>query len=475
MTGFSFQSKDGSRHGAALVLAFVVTLVMSLLVAAVYILFSDNVSTQEYAQDRIGARYTAEAGVRMAVYLLSLETEFPVSTDPFYMPDDSSGWITMPGVQGRALVVIDPRNNVLNPWAIRGMELRGRGSSGTMMMDVIMHYAPDTPSRYALLVDEAIPVGFFTDGRVVEGPVHCNGIIDLGSVSPDSTGDPFAEEISTTTEGGFRFSDSGISEVPHPPGSAVWVRPYRQHLAGSPSWDPSSGSIDFARVSSYFSGLLTEASHMGTVVSGVKRIIIDGSTILMKSADDGMITFLELEDGKNLVFILNGGMPVYIKSGGSLRMPLTIVATGSVYIYGSIWGNGAGSDGPLAIVTLGDFIIPSDPRFTGGPDWSPPWDIQTESNLVVTAFLAAPSGELRSESVMYPPGEQNFSVFGGLMEKRMGRIGTSISGYHLAIEYDQGLKSVMPPYFPLLENWIITSWMEDPDYGENGTIHDDRY
>jgi len=475
VTGFSLKDRGGSRRGAALVLVFVVTLVMSLLVAAVYILFSDNVSTQKYAEDRIGARFTAEAGIRMAVYLLSLETEFPVSTAPYYMPGDSSGWITMPGVQGRVLVVIDPRNNVTNPRAIRGMELRGRGSSGTMTMDVIMHYAPDTPSRYALLVDETIPVGFFTDGRVVEGPVHCNGIINFSSISPDSTSDPFAEEISTTAEGGFRFTDTGFSEVPHPERSAVWVRPYRQHLAGSPSWDPSSGSVDFARVSSYFSSLLRVASQMGTVVTSVKRIIIDGSTILMKSSDDGMITTLELEEGKNLVYILNGGMPVYIKSGGSIRMPLTIVTTGPVYIYGSIWGEGAGNSGPLAIVTLGDFVIPSDPRFTGGTDWSPPWDIQTESNIVVSAFLAAPSGELRSESVMYPPGEQHLDIYGGLMEKRMGRVGTSISGYQLSIEYDQGLTGVMPPYFPLLENWIITSWLEDPDYGENGTIHDDRY
>ena len=465
-----------SRRGAALVLVFVVTLVMSLLVVAVYILFSDNVSTQQYAVERIGARFTAEAGIRMAVCQLSLETELHAGTDPYYMQDDSSGWITMPGIQGKALVVIDPRNNVSNPWAIRGMELRGRGSIGSISMDVIMHYMPDTPSRYALLVDEAIPVGFFKDGRVVEGPVHCNGIIDFGSTSPDSTGDPFVQEISTTTdEGGFRFSDTGFSDIPHPLGSTVWVRPYRSHLAGSPSWDSSSGSIDFARVSSYFSSLLSEASQMGTVVSGVRRIIIDGNTLLMKSSNEGMITFLELEDGKNLVFIHNGGMPVYIKSGSSLNMPLTIVATGSVYIYGSIRGASAGPSGPLAIVTLRDFIIPSDPHFTGAPQWSPPWDIQTESNLVVSAFLAAPAGELRSESVMYPTGEKPFDLYGGLMEKRMGRIGTGISGYHLEIEYDQGLRSFTPPYFPLLENWIITSWMEDPDYGENGTIHDDRY
>lgn len=474
MTDFQIEMDSGSRRGAALVLVFVVMLVMSMLVAAVYILFSGNVASQEYAMDRIGARYTAEAGVRMAVYQLSLETELPARTDPYYMSDDSSGWITIPGVQGRALVVIDPRNNVPNPWAIRGVEIRGRGSNGSMTMDVIMHYAPDAPSRYALLVDEAIPAGFFIDGREVEGPVHCNGSISFSSSSADSTGDPLVEEISTTSEGGFRFSDVGFSEVPHPDGSAVWVRPYRRHLAGSPTWDSSSRPIDFARISNYFNGLLTEASEIGTVINGVKRIIIDGNTILMKSSDNGPITFLELEDGKNLVFILNGSMPVYIKSGGTISMPLTIVATGSVYIYGSIHGTAASINGPLAIVSLGDIIIPSDPAFTGGTDWSPPWDIQTEGNIIVSAFLAAPSGELRSENVVYPPAELVFCIYGGLLEKRMGRIGSGITGYDLVIEYDQGLKSVMPPYFPLLENWIITSWMEDPDYGEN-SIEDDLY
>ncbi|NOQ21735.1 MAG: hypothetical protein GQ565_03655 [Candidatus Aegiribacteria sp.] len=475
MTAVGFKNRNGSRRGVALVLVFVVTLVMSLLVAAVYILFSGNVASYEYVKDRIGARFAAEAGARVAVHELSLETELPVCTDPFHMPDDSSGWITMPGIEERALVVIDPRNVVSNPRAIRGVEIRTRGSMGSMTMDVSMRYAPDAPSRYALLVDEAIPAGFFTDGRKVEGPVHCNGVINFSSVSADSTGDPFAEEISTTSEeGGFRFADAGFSKVPHPAGSAVWVRPYLRHLTGSPVWTSSARSVDFARVSAYFNGLLSEASKMGTVVSGVKRIIIDGNTVYMKSADDGPVTRLDLEDGKNLVFILNGSMPVYIKSGQSMDIPLTIVATGSVYIYGNIRGPAAGSNGPLAIVSLGDFIIPSDPAFTGATDWYPPWDINTEANLSVSAFLAAPSGELRSENIVYPPIELYFCIHGGLMEKKMGRLGSGISGYYLAIEYDQGLKNVMPPYFPILENWIMTSWIEDPGYG-GGSIDDDRY
>jgi hypothetical protein len=463
---------NGGRRGAALVVAFVVMIVLSILVAAVYILFAGNVASQEFTDDGIAARFTAEAGARLAVHELALRTELPVDTDPFYMPDDSSGWIRMMGIQGRALVVIDPRNNVQNPWAIRGVEIRSRGSFQSRAVDVMMHYAPDTPSRYALLVDDAIPAGFFTDGRTVEGPVRCNGIITFGSLSSDSTDDPYVEEISTTSEGGFYFSDTGMSDVPHPDGSAIWVRPYRKHLAGSPAWDASVNPIDFTRISSHFTGLVDEASEMGTVVSGVKRIILDGNSVLMRSAENGPITVLELNHDQNLLYIMNGSMPVYIKSGQSINMPLTIVSSGSVYIYGHIRGPAAGDNGPLAIVSLRDFIIPTDPSYIGATDWSSPWDIQTESNLGIQAYLAAPSGELRSESTMYPPAVLALTITGGLMEKRMGHLGNNINGYELMINYDQGLRGVMPPYFPLLEDWIMTSWIDDPNYED---IKADQY
>lgn len=455
-------------------MAFLTALVLSILVAAVYILFMSNVTSHEYARNRIAARFTAEAGARLAVHHLSLRTSMPLETEPFYMPDDSSGWIDMPGLDGKALVVMDPRNNVQNPFAIRGVEIRSRGRFLSGEMDVKIHYAPDAPSRYALLVHRRIPPGFFEDGRVVNGPVHSNGEIHFSSVTPDSSDDPFAQEISTTSDGGFIFADAGPSLVPHPAGSSVWVRPYRSHRAGSPSWNVAADAIDFQRVEDHFRSVRSEAYGMGTVVSGVKRIILDRSTLLMKNANVGPITVLELGEERNLVYILNGAMPVYIKSGQSTNMPLTIVATGDVYLMGSIRGGAAGPSGPLAIVSMGDIVVAADPGYTGALDWSPPWDIQTEGNLSVAAYLAAPSGELRNQSLLYPPGRMYLTISGGLMEERMGRLGTAMSGYRLEIDYDNGLFTVIPPYFPILENWIMTSWVENPDFGSAG-IESDQY
>ncbi|MBN2586429.1 MAG: hypothetical protein JXA64_08055 [Candidatus Fermentibacteraceae bacterium] len=465
---------SGSRRGAALAIVFFFTLVMSILVAAVYILFTGNVKTYEYTRDRTGARYTAEAGARLAVHELSLDTSMPEGADPFFMPHDSSGWIAIPGVQGRALVVIDPRNNVSNPFAIRGVQIRSRGRYLQGQTDIKVTYAPDAPSRYALLVDRAIPAGFFKDGRRIDGPVHCNGVIDFSSVSADSIGDPYVDQVSSTSEGGFRFSDVGMSLKPHPDGSSVWVQPYGRHLSGTPNWDPLADEIDFQRIEEHFRDIHSVAQDMGTVVIGVKRIILDGNTMLMKADNLGPVTSLELGEGRNLVYIVNGAMPVYIKSGQPSSIPLTIVTTGNVYISGGIRGGPAGGTGPVAIVSLGDIVIASDPDHTGGSDWSPPWNIQTEGNLSVQAYLAAPSGELRSESLMYPGDLVYFTVIGGLMQESMGRTGTAMSGRRLEIQYDEGLNSIMPPYFPILENWIMTSWLEDPDYG-GMSIEDDQY
>jgi hypothetical protein len=75
---------------------------------------------------------------------------------------------------------------------------------------------------------------------------------------------------------------------------------------------------------------------------------------------------------------------------------------------------------------------------------------------------------------MYPGDLVYLTIIGGLMQERMGLTGTAMSGYRLEIQYDEGLNAVMPPYFPILENWIMTSWLEDPDYG-GVSIEDDQY
>ncbi len=465
----------GGRRGAALAVVMFFTLVMSILASALYALYRSNVNSYIYTRNGNAAGYCAEAGARLAVHHLSENTFFPTATRPSFLPGATQeGRIDLPWENGSALVVIDPRNNVENVNAIRGVQIRSRGFYLDAGSDVSVTYAPDYPSRYALLVDREIPPGFFTDGTVVDGPVHCNGDIHFGSVTPDSSDDPFVAEVSTTPLGGFVFSDAGRSGVPHPPGSRTWVRPYTRHRGGAPSWNPSAPVVDFRRLGNYFAGLGMTAHGMGTFIVGAKRIILDGNTMKIKTAETGPVSVLELGRDKNLVFVANGAMPVYIKSGRPTTIPLTIVTTGNVYISGNIYGETAGNSGPLALVSLGDIVVASDPSYSGEHDWSAPWDIQTEGNLEVRAYLAAPSGVLRSQSVLYPGIPVHMVLAGGLLEKRMGRLGTAMSGYRLVIRYDNGLGRVMPPHFPILENWIMMSWTEDPDYGGR-SIQDDMY
>jgi hypothetical protein len=467
-------SSNGSRRGAALAVVFIVMIVLSILAGAVYVLFASNVKSMNWTVDRISARFAAESGMRLAIHYLSLDLLPPAGTEPFFLPGNSEGWILIPGMDDRAFVVIDPCDFAERPFANKGVEIRSIGRSGEGIETVVARYVPDSPSRYALLVDESIPAGIFTDGRVIEGPVHCNGTIEFSSATQDSANDPFVREISTTTEGGFYFPGSGYSESPHPEGSNTWVQPFASHRRGSPSWDTDAQKINFTRLHEYFDGLRSEAAEQGTLIYGVKRLLFDGNRILIRKGELSSTEMIQLGPDSNLVFIDNGGIPVYMKSKSVLTVPLTVISTGPIYISGMIDARTSTNGGPLGIVSLRDIIIATDPSLNGSSDWPCPWDINTDHSLSVKAYLAAPSGELRAESVFYPQEKEYFSVLGGVLEAKFGRLGTGSMGYELYIAYDEGLTGVRPPYFPILEYWKMISWEENPDFGEKN-IEDNMY
>ncbi len=281
-------------------------------------------------------------------------------------------------------------------------------------------------------------------------------------------------EISTTTEGGFYFPGYGYSEVPHPEGSNTWVQPFASHRRGSPSWDTDAPRIDFTRLHDYFDGLRSEAAGQGTRIYGVKRLLFDGDRILFKKGILSPTEVIQLSPDYNLVFIDNGGLPVYMRSNSALTVPLTVISTGHVYISGIIEAMTSTNGGPLGIVSLRDIIIATDPSQSGSSDWPSPWNINTNRSLVVNAFLAAPSGKLRAECTSYPLEKAYFSVLGGVLEEQVGRLGTANMGYELFIGYDEGLSGVRPPYFPILEHWTIISWEENPDF-EGKSIEDNMY
>jgi hypothetical protein len=445
----------GGSSGAALVVVFVSMVVLAILASAMLLLFRANIRSHTAAAGRLRARYAAESGVSLAMHYLALNTEPTSQNMPWFLPGDSLGWIDVYSGDDMALVVVDPMNGPSGTGEYTNAEIRSRGRSGDEEVDVIVRVSPDTPSRYALLVDEGIAQGFLTDGLELGGPVHANGIIDFSSISLDSTGDPVIPEVSTTGGGGFRFSDVGLSDDPHPEGSRVWVRPWRTHAAGTPTWNRLAMAIDFGRTADHFEGLLLEASNMGTYRTGVQRVLLDGDMVLLKKSINSTVDTVRLGDGKDLLYLDSPGLGVMIRSRNTLSVPLTIVCTGPVGISGHIDAYTAANGGPLGIVSLSDIEIVMDP---GEYDWLPPWDISTDHNVTVRAFLAAPTGEFSAQNIFQPGIQAQFTLFGGLMAGRFGPLGTSTTGYWLSLIYDEDLATKRPPHFPVLESWKVLSW-----------------
>ncbi len=462
-----------SQRGSVLVMVVGVALVLFILTGAVYTYFQMNARASRFQMNRIRAATAAEAGTALALHHLSSLESLPESGEPYLlqMDGDSSGWIDLVDC-GRFYVVIDPLNGLGGLTSNGAVEIRSRGLAGDITRDVYVRAAPAYPSSYALLVDDAIPAGFFTDGRMVDGSVHSNGEINFSSYSPDSINDPYVSMVSTTSQGGFRFSGGVCSDVPHPEGSSVWVRPYTRHRQGSPYWQPNSPEIDFSRMAEHFRGIVTGSVQTDAVRITAERILIEGQRLIYKESETSIEQALSL-DNVNLVIVRNGFSPVMVKTVRRPDHSFTIIASNDMEIGGGIDGGATGSGGPLGLVALGNIIISADPDETGEEDWPGRWEIETDGGFLIRACLVAPSGTFKAQTPYIPSDQTRVTVTGSLVERTMGRLSSGNSGYQLGNTWDQGLGALHPPYFPLLGRWNIYSWIIDPPEQEGFEIEDD--
>lgn len=454
----------GSERGAVLAMAVVLGGVLAILVTAVYVIFQSNSAHWRYNQNRVRAEMAAEAGVSLAMHTLELESTVPAGSLPFSMPGDSAQWMSLPSGD-QVWVVIDPSDQNDLPLRIGAVEIRARGMSRGVVRDVCVRACPEYPSMFALLTDDGVPSGFLEDGCRLGGALHSNGPIHFSSVSPDSSEDPWVASATTTGAGGFYFCDAGRCDEPHPEGSRVWVRPYMRHRQGKPYWSASADSVSFQRLRDWFGGLDAEAYAQGSVIRGARRVLLDGDRVVWR--DDPLETpdTLSLE-GRSIVYLQSGFSPVYIKSIRQIARPLTLVSSGPLYIMGPISSSGASNGAPFAVVSMAGIWIAEDPDEVGTPDWNWPWNIDTNRHLTISAFVACPTGCLQAESPLSGSGGWALNITGGLLQKRMGTVGTPLSGYVIAVSWDEGYGSYHPPFFPCLERWRMTSWDGDPDYGE---------
>lgn len=458
------KNSQSGEKGAVLAITMILALVLFILSTAIFVLFRANMDSYMNTSGRIRAIAAAEAGANIALHELALGNGVPVETEPYSFGGDSAQWMSIQGGDGKAWVIIDPYDGNVVPNVIGAVEIRSRGLSGKVTRDIVIRASPDYPSRYALLLNNRIPTGFFNDGTFITGPVHSNGLIGFSSLSPDSSEDPYVAAVSTSLEN-FYFSDAGYSDVPHPENSNVWVRPYRRHLRGSPHWETEADSIDFHSMSQWFRQLQNEAVSQGTMISRAGRIILKDNMLLLKSGIDSPVDTVSLV-GKDIVYIQCIAGYVYLKTVGRPDHAVTLVSSGPIYIAGSIQKPGSDDSGPLGIVSLADIIIAEDPDLSGGEDWPYPWSIETDQHLQIRAVLAAPNGRLRAQDPGMPDPDVRITIYGGLILQDVGLIGIGGKGYELAIAWNEILKRMHPPHFPDLDRWVVSSWQQDRDYGE---------
>ena len=432
------------------------------LTGVVYTYFQMNARTHLFKMNRVRAEMAAEAGTALALHHLASMESIPQAGAPVVLPleTDSAGWISLPDC-GSFRVVIDPMNGLGGLCSNGAVEVRSQGMSGDVIRDIELRAAPAYPSSFALLTNDGIPGGYFVDGRIVNGPVHSNGIVYFSSYSPDSTDDPYGQMISTTRSGGFSFSGTGISVLPHPDGSNVWVRPYSSHRQGKPYWNASAQEIDFSRMYNHFSGIVFGSVQSNGVRVEAERIIINGQNLMFRENQESEDRVIDLTD-VDLVIVRNGFSAVVIKTIRRPDHPLTIITAGDMEIGGEIDGGAAGSGGPLGLVALGDIIVPADPDETGGSDWPGQWAIETDRGFLVRACLVAPAGSFKAEVPYLPDEQARITVAGSLVERSMGRFSSAGSGYYVGNTWEQGLGAIHPPYFPMLGRWNVYSWIIDP-------------
>jgi len=455
--------KLNGDKGAVLAITLILAVVMFILSTAIFVLFNANIRSYSNTSDRIQAMATAEAGANIALHELALGNGVPVETEPYSLPGDSAQWMSIQGGDGKAWVIIDPYDGNSVPNVIGAVEIRSRGLSGDVTIDVVIRASPDYPSRYAILMNRSISQGFFVDGTLIDGPVHSNGSIGFSSLTADSTDDPYVTAISTSQEN-FYFADAGYSDVPHPMSSNIWIRPYRSHSRGSPYWETEADSIDFQSISQWFRQLQNEAALQGTLISGTGRIILKDDKLLFKMGIDSPVDTLDLT-GKEIVYFQCGGGHIYLKTSGNPDHAITFVSTGPIYIAGSIQ-KPQDDSGPLGIVSLADIIIAEDPDLTGDDDWPYPWSIETDQHLQIRAVLAAPNGCLRAQNPGIPDPGMRVTVYGGTIFNHFGLTGMGGKGFEFAVTWNQTLTRMHPPCFPDLDRWVVSSWQQDMDYGE---------
>ena len=505
-------------RGSALILVVVSAVVLSILVAALYTLFRANTRSQEWAKERIQARFTAEAGLNMAVHMIMEGADVPQGKLPTQMLPETGDWHFLGEDYGWVQVWVDPHNENDNVSSANAYEVRclAKVMSETQpyTYGIASMILPKNFAVYATFLDHG-GSGYYGDGYRFDGPFHSNEPVQISSQTAGRSDDPWFYSLSVVSDYYLYYNpvSHAVEVATSPHHKNLYIEPYEKMLLGEPFFALGADSIPFGSGEVNWQGARNAAMSGGLVLSGLadgtRMILLEDTLMVKEGPAEDSVRYCLSDLSKRVVWIETlPSQTVYLKTEeqqNTLRehglpddLSLTIGVNGNLSVAGPIlYQNVDLTDttnvGMLGLVVVnGDFTIADDPDMSGHSDWGSGmydmWDISTDDSdynrLEVDAVIMVLDGILEMENVHSVPYDQwpnpamDLEIVGGYIinEEGITTWGDNAGntwGYLSFITYDPRLMSMHPPFFPQTGQWDTAYWEERPDMDEQSIDDDD--
>lgn len=432
LEGGELQMKKHREKGAILLLALLGLTTVSVLAAAFVEMGFYEQRYSERSQNGVQAFYLSESAIDQGLSWLRGQLVPPAWTDRRVL--FGGQWQNL--AQGAYLTTVDPDDNNPNS-EIKRFTLEGWGVSGTVAAPLAvrqntMVVQTESFASYAYFSNsETTTTGqavWFITGDKVEGPTHTNGQFSMFG-KPIFEGPVSSVARDIVLWGGPQYSQPVFKEPPK--------------LGVPPKKFPES----------YPPAIINKAREGGAVFQG------DTSVTLLS---DGTMRVTNSRQGLNdQVMPLPGNGVLYVDGGnlalkGTLKGQLTLGTSGDVKVVDSVTyatdpARDPGSKDMLGIVAGQNVVIPQEA----------PQDLRIDASIMALKssfgvenwWAGAPKGTL--------------TINGGLIQANRGPVGrfnpitgNKISGYTKDYHYDQRLKSMNPPSFPVTGDYKTLVWQE---------------
>lgn len=422
------------EKGVALVFVLSSLLTISLLTAAFVQMGSYELKFSGRHQGASQAFYHSESAIDRALQWLRTQPGPPGGTEPLVL---FGGWQTLGGGSYLARVVPDPDNGgaYIKRYTIEGWGADGDPAAPLSVRQTSLIVQTESFARFAYFTDnERAPSGvrvWFVTADHIEGPTHTNGQFSMyGSPVFDGLVTSAAEEINyfnPPPAGGNNPAFHGGLEL------GVEEKPF-------PTEFPET--------------IVDAADDNGMRFTGNTDVtLLADETMRVTNPAAGLNNTLMSLPPNGVLYVQNGDVNLQ----GTLNGQLTIGTNQDIRVVNSVTyaddpRSNPHSNDILGLIAGGNVMIPT----------TAPRDLEVDASMMAldTSFIV--------ESYWIGPPRGVLTVWGGIVQNKRGPVGTfnsrtglKRSGYTKDYHYDQRLRNLIPPYFPVTGDYVSLLWQED--------------